>query len=78
MQIKNFTDWSEFKENKLAAKQASNMYSKLMVMWNSNSAPEEFQAYYKELQKSHLYVKHGALYCQVLSDFVNNRKVKEN
>ena len=78
MQTVSFRNWREFQENKLASKQANNMYSTLMTMWDNNATCEEFQQYYKELQKSHLYIKHGSLYCQVLSDFCYNRKPRRS
>lgn len=70
----SYRNWQEYKENKLASKQADKMYNTLMTMWDNKSTSEQFQAYYKQLQSSHLYIKHGALYCQVLSDFAYDRR----
>lgn len=67
-----YQTYEEYQNNKLAAKQADKMYKTLMDMWEHKS--DKFQEYYAELQKSHLYKKHGPLYCQVLSDFTWNRK----
>lgn len=68
MKVARYTDWNEYKENKLAAKQADKMFNTLVSMTKNNATAEEFQAYYATMWKSHLYNKHGALYCQVLSD----------
>lgn len=70
----SYQTYTEYKENKLASKQADKMYNTLMKMWEGKASSEDFQNYYKELRRSHLYLKHSCLYCQVLLDFAWNRK----
>lgn len=68
VKMATFKDWNEYKDNKLAAKQADRMFNTLVQMRKTKATAEEFQAFYSEMHKSHLYNKHGALYCQVMSD----------
>lgn len=74
--VKTFKDWNEYKENKLASKQADKLYNRLVSLYSKKANGEEFYNLYTEAHQTHLYKKHSALYCQVLSD-AYNRTVKE-
>lgn len=67
MKIATYKDWQEYKENKLASKQADRLY-KSLVESIKNKDQKRIHQIYDEFRKSHLYEKHGPLYCQVISD----------
>lgn len=67
MKIVTYKDWQEYKENKLASKQADRLYKDLVdAIKNKNE--KRIAQIYREFRKSHLYEKHGPLYCQVIAD----------
>lgn len=63
-----YRDWQEYKENKLASKQADRLYKELTCLHQKKADGVEFDKLYTEFHNSHLYKKHSCLYCQVLSD----------
>ncbi len=68
MKIATYRDWQEYKENKLASKQADRLYKELKQLQKKNAKAEEYKKVYAQYHNSNLYLKHSALYCQVLSD----------
>lgn len=68
MKVSTYKDWQEYKENKLASKQADNLYNALVQLRKKNGTADEFTKVYDRYHNSDLYKKHGALYCQVISD----------
>lgn len=68
MNVSTYKDWQEYKENKLASKQADNLYNVLVQLRKKNGTADEFTQVYEKYHKSYLYQKHSALYCQVISD----------
>lgn len=65
---RTYQAWEEYKQNKLASIQADRMYDTLMKMRKNKVPTEQYHEYYRKMYETHLYNKHGALYCQVLSD----------
>lgn len=69
MKITKYKDWQEYKQNKLASKQADRLYKELLLA-HEKKDEERIHQIYDEFHKSHLYKKHGPLYCQVIADVV--------
>lgn len=68
MQIATYKDWEEYKTNKLASKQADRLYKELVALKKRKASSKQYQEVYSSYFNTNLYQKHGALYCQVLSD----------
>lgn len=66
--ITTYKDWQEYKQNKLASKQADRLYKELTYLYKKKADGMEFHKLYKNFHNSYLYKKHSSLYCQVLSD----------
>lgn len=67
MKIATYKDWQEYKENKLASKQADRLYKELFEA-RKKKDDKRIHQIYDEFHESHLYKKHGPLYCQVITD----------
>ena len=69
MKIATYKDWQEYKENKLASKQADRLYKELFEA-RKKKDDKRIHQIYDQFHESHLYKKHGPLYCQVIADVV--------
>lgn len=69
MKIVTYKDWQEYKQNKLASKQVDRLYKELFEARKKKDEKRMHQIY-NEFHESHLYKKHGPLYCQVIADVV--------
>jgi hypothetical protein len=67
MKVAKYKDWQEYKQNKLASKQADRLYKELFEARKKKDEERMYQIYH-EFHESHLYKKHGPLYCQVIAD----------
>lgn len=64
----SYKNWDEYKNNKLAAKQADKFFKELIALYKAKADCTEIKQVYEKMYNSHLYKKHPGLYCQVLSD----------